>query len=74
MGKVCMCPKVKLLMALKILAYGVAPAAFQAYFQMGITSAHVCLKSFASFCLTMIASKASKAYIIIKCLVLMLEG
>jgi hypothetical protein len=27
-GKVCICPKVKLLMALKILAYGVAPTAF----------------------------------------------
>jgi hypothetical protein len=45
-GKVCICPKVKLLMALKILAYGVAPTAFQDYFQMGITTAHVCLKKF----------------------------
>jgi hypothetical protein len=46
MGKVCICPKVKFLLALKILAYGVAPTAFQNYFQMCITTAHVYLKKF----------------------------
>jgi hypothetical protein len=42
-GKVFICPKVKLLMGLKILAH-VSPTAFQDYFQMGITTAHACLK------------------------------
>jgi hypothetical protein len=46
MGKVCICFKVKLLMALKILGYGVAPPTFQDYFQMGITTANVGLKKF----------------------------
>jgi hypothetical protein len=45
-GKVSIFPKVKLLMALKILAYSVAPTAFQDNFQMGITTAHVFLKMF----------------------------
>jgi hypothetical protein len=46
MDKVCICPKVRLLMALKILAYGVSPTAFQGYFQMGIMTAHACPKKF----------------------------
>ncbi len=46
MGKVCICPKVKMLMVLKILAYGVFPTAFQDNFQMGITIALTCLKIF----------------------------
>ncbi len=46
MGKVCICPKGKLLMALKILAYGVSPTTFQDYFHMGIMTAHACLKKF----------------------------
>ena len=41
------CPKVKLLMALKQLAYGVSPSAFQDYFQMGETTGRECLKRFA---------------------------
>jgi len=45
-GKESICPKVKFLMALKMLAYGVSPAAFQDYFQMGLSTAHECLKSF----------------------------
>ncbi len=36
----------KLLIALKILAYGVASTAFQDYFQMGIPKAHFRLKKF----------------------------
>ena len=35
-------------MALKLVCYGVSPAAFQDYFQMGISTAHECLKHFAS--------------------------
>jgi hypothetical protein len=42
------CPKVKLLMGIKCLAYGVSPAAFQDYFQMGETTARSCVKTFTS--------------------------
>ena len=45
-GKESICPRVKFLMALKMLAYGVSPAAFQDYFQTGLSTAHDCLKSF----------------------------
>ena len=45
-GQESICPKVKFLMALKMLAYGVSPAAFQDYFQTGLSTAHDCLKSF----------------------------
>ncbi len=37
-------PKVKLLMALKCLAYGVLPSAFQDYFQISETSGQKCIK------------------------------
>ena len=40
------CPKVKILMALKLLAYGCSPSAFQDYFQMGESTANKCLKYF----------------------------
>ena len=40
------CPKVKLLMALKILAYGCSPSAFNDYFQMGLSTGRLCLKLF----------------------------
>jgi hypothetical protein len=45
-GKLSICPKAKILIALKILGFGVSPAAFQDYFQMGISTAHMCLKCF----------------------------
>ena len=48
LGKPSICPKVKFLMALKLLCYGVSPSAFQDYFQMGISTAHECLKKFCS--------------------------
>jgi hypothetical protein len=41
------CPKVKILMALKCLAYGVSPSAFQDYFQMGETTGRECVKRLA---------------------------
>ena len=41
------CPKVKLLMGLKCIAYGVSPSAFQDYFQMGETTGRDCLKKLA---------------------------
>jgi hypothetical protein len=40
------CLKAKILIALKILGFGVSPAAFQDYFQMGILTTHMCLKQF----------------------------
>ena len=43
-GVLGICPKVKLLMGLKCIAYGVSPAAFQDYFQMGETTARSCVK------------------------------
>ena len=45
-GEPSICPKVKFLMALKLVCYGVSPAAFQDYFQMGKSTAHDCLKHF----------------------------
>ena len=42
-GRLGICPKVKILMGLKQLAYGCSPAAFQAYFQMGETTGRLCL-------------------------------
>jgi hypothetical protein len=42
-GKPSICPKVKLLMALKLLAYGVSPSAFVDYFQMGEETGRRCL-------------------------------
>jgi len=45
-GKTAICPKVKILVALKLVAYGVSPSAFQDYFQMGLSTAHECLKRF----------------------------
>ena len=48
LGRPSICPKVKFLMALKLLCYGVSPSAFQDYFQMGISTAHECLKKFCS--------------------------
>jgi hypothetical protein len=46
LGKTGICPKVKLLMALQLLAYSCSPTAFQAYYQMGVTTAQLCLKNF----------------------------
>jgi hypothetical protein len=46
LGSPGICPKVKLLMALQLLAYGCSPSAFQAYYQMGITTARECMKNF----------------------------
>jgi hypothetical protein len=46
LGKTGICPKVKLLMALQLLAYGCSPTTFQAYYQMGVTTAQLCLKNF----------------------------
>jgi hypothetical protein len=40
------CPKVKILMCLKCLAYGVSPSAFQDYFQMGESTGLLYLKTF----------------------------
>jgi hypothetical protein len=45
-GKVGICPTVKLLMALKLLAFGCSPRAFQDYFQMGYTTGYDCLRHF----------------------------
>ncbi len=45
-GKLSICPKMKFLLALKILGFGVSPAAFQDYFEMGISTAHMYLKCF----------------------------
>lgn len=43
-GRRPICPKVKILMGLKLLAYGVSPSAFQDYLQMGETTARLCMK------------------------------
>ena len=42
-GKRGICPKAKLLMGLKILAFGCSPSAFIDYFQMGLTTGRKCL-------------------------------
>ena len=47
-GKAAICPKVKLLMGLKLLSYGVSPTAFQDYFQMGESTANRCLQKLCS--------------------------
>jgi Plant transposon protein len=47
-GEQCMHPEVKVLMALKVLAYGVSPSAFMDYFQMSDTTGRKCLKDFCS--------------------------
>jgi hypothetical protein len=46
LGKPSISPTVKFLFALKLLCYGVSPSAFQDYSQMGISTAHECLKHF----------------------------
>ena len=46
LGKAAICPKVKILMALKLLAYGCSPSAFHDYFQMGLSTGRLCLKLF----------------------------
>ena len=43
-GNPCIDPKAKLLMGLKVLAYGVSPSAFIDYFQMGLTTGNACVK------------------------------
>ena len=43
LGKAGICPKVKILMGLKLMAYGCSPSAFMDYFQMGETTARQCL-------------------------------
>ena len=48
------CPKVKLLYFLKLLAYGSSPSAFQDYFQMGLTTVH---KAFIEFTRIISSSK-----------------
>jgi hypothetical protein len=47
-GKKTICPDVKIMMALKILAYGTTPHAFLDYFQMGESTARQCLIRFAN--------------------------
>jgi Plant transposon protein len=44
-GRQSICPKVKLLMGLKLLAYGVSISSYVDYFQMGISTGHLCLKN-----------------------------
>lgn len=46
LGKPSISPIVKLLFAMKTLAYGVSPSAFQDYFQMGESTGRKCLKQF----------------------------
>jgi hypothetical protein len=46
-GRKSISPHVKILMGLKLLAYGVSPSAFQDYFQMGESTALLCLKELA---------------------------
>jgi hypothetical protein len=45
-GKRTICPDVKILLALKDIAYGTTPHAFLDYFQMGETTARQCLIRF----------------------------
>jgi hypothetical protein len=40
------CPRVKILLVLKCLAFGVSPVAFLDYFQMGYTTGRECIKHF----------------------------
>jgi hypothetical protein len=47
-GKRTICPDVKILLALKVIAYGTSPHAFLDYFQMGETTARQCLIRFVS--------------------------
>ena len=47
LGKPGICPKVKVLMGLKCMAYGVSPSAFMDYFQMGETTGRECVKRLA---------------------------
>ena len=44
LGKESICPKVKLLMALKLLGYGASVTPYVDYFQMGMSTAHSCFK------------------------------
>jgi hypothetical protein len=46
LGKLGICPKVKLLFALKLIAYVISPSGFQLYFQMGLPTARQCLMRF----------------------------
>jgi hypothetical protein len=46
-GKRTICPDVKILLAIKVLAYGTTPFAFLDYFQMGVTTAQDCVRNFA---------------------------
>jgi hypothetical protein len=48
LGNSGICQKVKLLMGLKCIAYGVSPSTFQDYFQMGEMTGHDCVKRLAS--------------------------
>jgi hypothetical protein len=45
-GTTSICPVVKVLMCLKLLAYGASPSAFQDYFQMGVSTARETFKKF----------------------------
>jgi hypothetical protein len=45
-GKLGICPKAKMLMALKLVGYGISPSGFQDYFQMGLPTAHLALRKF----------------------------
>jgi hypothetical protein len=47
-GKRLICPDVKILLSLKVLAYGTSPHAFIDYFQMGETTARRCFIRFAN--------------------------
>jgi hypothetical protein len=47
-GRCCICPKVRVLMGLKMLAYGVSASAFVDYFQMSIITGQLCFKKYVS--------------------------
>lgn len=46
LGKWSICPKVKLLIALNVIAYVCSSSAFQDYFQMGLSTAHDFVRKF----------------------------
>ena len=43
-GEMGICPKVKILFALQLMAYGASASAFQSYFQIGESTANQCLE------------------------------
>jgi hypothetical protein len=45
-GRLGVCPKAKMLIAMKLIGYGISPSGFQDYFQMGITTARKSMLKF----------------------------